>query len=348
MTVSRQAAWGEPQRTYERPGNQARRAAREWQAGDIAFLKHSDAFTEGEVRVLLEPKKGDREGYLPQKATGHPVIILERLSAQSTHVLITPVSAYSSSADNNYCPPWQQWAHRHKYPDYFRSFEGCERYDPVVPHLRLLPGQRMPKPKTSWVYAQSIFCVPLSVIGHFTKSPVLPCLRMCPDSLNDLISFMKTELRSSRYRDSLKLLQDKEPASSGLGRFNPVREATWRTVEPRSQQLVPSRPAVPAPAWRSQTRPNPPPSSPSSQQVPATGWVTPTRTTPPAAAATTANLNNSNTSGPAWTLPAPAVVKKSWAQTVAKTAQPKPANPITTTNSNNWQQQQWTMTEVSW
>ncbi|KAM7198404.1 hypothetical protein V8F20_006165, partial [Naviculisporaceae sp. PSN 640] len=165
-----------------------------WRQGDIAFLKPEDAFSPQDHDVLIKPAKGAKFGYLPAKATGHPVIILSSPTERSTHVLITPVSAYSSGEDNNYLPPWEQEAHKWKYHRCFRSFDGCERYSDEFPPLYLEGGKSMPKPRASWLYVQSLWVVPLSVIGIFTKTRDL--LRVRQDSVKSLLDHMKAECKS--------------------------------------------------------------------------------------------------------------------------------------------------------
>jgi hypothetical protein len=89
-----------------------------WQDGDIAFLKTCNAFSPRDYNELIA------SGYLHEKATCHPVIILK---AHSGGAIITPISAFSSGADNNFLPPWQQFYHRHKSLDDFRAFIGTAR-----------------------------------------------------------------------------------------------------------------------------------------------------------------------------------------------------------------------------
>ncbi|KAK3687742.1 hypothetical protein B0T22DRAFT_350506, partial [Podospora appendiculata] len=177
-----------------------------WQEGDIAFLKPDDSFTEEEHRELIQAKPGHKHGYIPARACGHPVIVLHRMSENSTHILITPVSAYSSGEENNYLPPWRQEYHKWKTPDDFRSFFGCERSSERYPYLYLEDGQSMPKPKASWLYIQSVWCVPLTVIGRFTKTREL--LRVRNDSLVNLRQQMAE--KAKRWRECLADLKARE------------------------------------------------------------------------------------------------------------------------------------------
>ncbi|KAM7197289.1 hypothetical protein V8F33_005717, partial [Rhypophila sp. PSN 637] len=161
--------------------------------GDIAYLLPEDAFPPDEHKALIQPPPGCRLGYLPAKATGHPVIILSQPTEKSTHVLVTPVSAYSSGDFNNYLPPWKQEPHKWKYFQDFRSFHGCERYCDKYPPLYLEGDKSMPKPRASWLYVQSLWAVPLTVIGKFTK--VRDFLRVRQDSVDSLLSHMQARCR---------------------------------------------------------------------------------------------------------------------------------------------------------
>ncbi|KAI1400017.1 hypothetical protein F4819DRAFT_463122 [Hypoxylon fuscum] len=153
-----------------------------WEDGDIAFLKGVDEFSDAQYRTLVEP------GYLRERATKHPVIILEH-SPDSKHFLVTTVSAYSSDASNRYRPPWDQPCHSDKTRDDFRAFAGSKRPNDLRPDLQLKEGQSFPKPKTSWVYARNYFVVPASVLKKFGKGPAR--LQMTQESLKDLKDHMK-------------------------------------------------------------------------------------------------------------------------------------------------------------
>jgi hypothetical protein len=107
--------------------------------------------------------------------------------------LITTVSAYSSSAANRFLPPWRQFYHRDKNPEDFRSFLGSDVVSEQYPPLRLRPGDRFPKPQTSWVWVQSAWVVPQHLLGRFTKVPGHAHgtkLRMLPESLENLCGHM--------------------------------------------------------------------------------------------------------------------------------------------------------------
>lgn len=154
--------------------------------GDIAFLLPAGQYSPSDRLALL---KGHGKGHLDEKATGHPIIILRRLSEKSDHVLATTVSAYSSGPGNNFLAPWKQTYHRSKNPLDFFSFEGSERVNNKIPALHL-EGGSWAKPKTSWVYSQSIFVVPVSVLCRYNKA----CgkqLRVRPDSLDFLRRHME-------------------------------------------------------------------------------------------------------------------------------------------------------------
>ncbi|KAK4448496.1 hypothetical protein QBC34DRAFT_465975, partial [Podospora aff. communis PSN243] len=201
------------------PSNQNKTAAgkKEWQKGDIAFLKTKDRLSVAQADALLKPAKGEKYGYMNERALGHPVIILDRISPQSDHVMITSVSAYSVEM-NGGLPPWKQRCHRTKNPQSFRSFDGCERYNKNVPPLYLVDGQQMPKPAASWVYCDNMYVVPLTVLGVFTKSKWKADLRMQPDSLKELMSFMsRRPATSAKLAAAQRRLHMKEPQPVSAG-----------------------------------------------------------------------------------------------------------------------------------
>ncbi|KAI3320316.1 hypothetical protein HD806DRAFT_547510 [Xylariaceae sp. AK1471] len=174
----------------------SRSPARSWQVGEVAFLKKADEFSQTERAELLA------SGRVHSRATGHPVIVLDR-SADSKYYIITTVSAYSSGEDNNYLPPWKQAAHRRKNPNSFRAFVGSASPNGIK-HLRLADNKQWPKPKTSWVYIQNPFLVPSSTLITYTKSRHQ--LRMAPDSLQDLLGVMDSKcLQYQQQKIELKL-----------------------------------------------------------------------------------------------------------------------------------------------
>ncbi|XXG95450.1 hypothetical protein Hte_001712 [Hypoxylon texense] len=111
-----------------------------WGEGDIAFLKGLDQLTDSE--------RGALTGLVADKATGHPVIILE-YNTGSKYCLITTVSAYSSGPHNGFLPPWNQPWHKSKARAAFFAFAGSEKPDARQKHLELEGSGRWPKPKTS-------------------------------------------------------------------------------------------------------------------------------------------------------------------------------------------------------
>jgi hypothetical protein len=340
------------------PCNQSRKP-REWQKGDIAFLKTKEMLSAAEVAALLKPNDGyvfshsvslthttplslshslthspshphpyslspcltlghpltcrrERYGYMNERALGHPVIILDRISPESDHVLITSVSAYSVER-NGGLPPWEQFCHRKKNPESFRSFNGCERYNTSVPPLYLVDGQ-MPKPEASWVYCESLYVVPLSVIGVFTKSKTQ--LRMRPDSLEELMTFMSQRMATkNKLEAAQKRLRLKEPratsgASTGPGISDPAQKQNWRVADSAGS---PSNPPSPSPRVLPPKRDS-------------------TSTAPAAATTTTAAVLPS---GCAISAAAPA--KKSWASIAqAKPAPVNGAQKRTTATAGTW------------
>ncbi|TLD29279.1 hypothetical protein PspLS_04067 [Pyricularia sp. CBS 133598] len=175
-----------PARPPRGAGHQIHRRTRHpvtWVEGDIAFL------------MPYTSRKSEYDAFpvhVPEKATCHPVIILKKCSTGS-HYVVTTVSAYGVDPSGGPAP-WTQHAHRYKSAHDFRAFSGTAPYvDENGRHkpralLTLEPGMRMPKLRTSWVYAGTAFLVPASVLGVFNKSPTQ--LRMTTASLDDLRAHM--------------------------------------------------------------------------------------------------------------------------------------------------------------
>ncbi|KAK1755579.1 hypothetical protein QBC47DRAFT_300208, partial [Echria macrotheca] len=217
---------------------------------DIAWLDKATNFGAAERQELLDAAPGFPRGYLPERATGHPVIVLKRLSGASTHVAITTVSAYSSGPANNNLAPWKQRCHRSKKAFDFRSFAGSES-STNRPLLHLGKGL-WGKPQTSWVYIQSVYVVPLSVLSPYHRSNVH--LQMAPASLNDLCAHIERDCRT--WGDVMARLQRHEPAScttptlptpfsrSSSGNSPPTKQAAINTTPHRAQTSVPV-PVVP-------------------------------------------------------------------------------------------------------
>ncbi|KAI2627154.1 hypothetical protein GGS21DRAFT_255947 [Xylaria nigripes] len=214
--------WQVVQRRHKQPSNNETLASH-WLPGDIAFLKSQVDFTQVERAQLLD------NGHLPPRATGHPVIILDR-SNNSLDFLVTTVSAYSSSSYNNYLPPWQQDAHKRKNINGFRAFQGSARPNDNFPHLRLQGNKVWPKPETSWVYIHQSFIVPASTLINYTKSRCQ--LQMAPESLKDLVSHM--ESKSRIFRDQQTKLHWKiQP------QFSQLRERNKENFQSRNNNRSP-------------------------------------------------------------------------------------------------------------
>lgn len=192
---------------------------RRWQDGDIAFLKTCAAFSPRDYSDLVA------SGYIHEKATCHPVIILKSNPASDT-AIITPVTAFSSGPENNFQPPWHQICHRRKCPDDFRAFLGTERPNNIHAALRLAdPDMKMPKPRASWVYIGHFWTVPFSVLGRFNKTPSL--LQVAGDSLAQLRQDIKKKY-GSQLRDALDKLGESsavEPTPAPTPRADPPAAA---------------------------------------------------------------------------------------------------------------------------
>lgn len=229
--------------TYSR-GHRCRRAkTRDWQEGEIAYLKSSEFYSSDDWRKLeINPER-------PFRASNHPVIILKKgkPTTDGQFYLVTTVSAYSSDAENNYLPPWCQRHHRYKNRTDFRSLSGCELVNDKRKPLYLEPGQSMPKPQASWVYIQSVHIVPAGVLGFFTKSPVQ--LRVTPESLQDLVGHMKE--RCAVWTESV---QDKRICASD----NPS-EGVQQVLPPQIEVIAAPTKATPPTAAEVAKTPAPEP-----------------------------------------------------------------------------------------
>jgi len=153
-------------------------AAITWLEGDIAFLKDYQTFNDRDTRELIS------SGIIHERATGHPCIILKMLPG--ARAVVTTVSAHGSGDYNNNLAPWLAIRSCAMDRPFFRSFQGSVCSSNRFKPLQLIPGQSMPKPKTSWVNIKNVYNVPLSVIGRFTKPRYRVILKMAPDSLADL------------------------------------------------------------------------------------------------------------------------------------------------------------------
>ncbi|KAK3938226.1 hypothetical protein QBC46DRAFT_221595, partial [Diplogelasinospora grovesii] len=182
-----------------------------WAEGDIAFLLPCRVFSPEERKYLITSQ------HVQETATGHPVIILQ-LGAK--YAMVTTVSAYTSPGQKDFRAPWNKARHRHKGGINFRSFDGTEQFQPrgwqhpPYPALFLEPnaetGQenRMPKDRESWVYIQSVFVVPVTVLAWFDKPGKL--LRVQKDSLKSLKDHMATGCHVwQRCQKELRKMEDR-------------------------------------------------------------------------------------------------------------------------------------------
>jgi hypothetical protein len=156
-----------------------------WKDGDIGFLSPEAEFNDIDWQCLTAT------GYLPKRATGHPVVILNRPSDDSTHVIIATVSAFGASKGNGNLPPWKNRYHSKENRRYFRAFDGSEKPNQKQDRLHLQDEKRMPKSQSSWVYIQYVYVVPITTLKNFNKSHTR--LRMTEESLSDLCGQMVVE-----------------------------------------------------------------------------------------------------------------------------------------------------------
>ncbi|KAK5626137.1 hypothetical protein RRF57_001852 [Xylaria bambusicola] len=194
-----------------------------WQVGDIAFLKPYEQFTES------EHKESSR---VHSKATNHPVIILDR-SSDLQRYTVTTVSAYSSSVNNNYLPPWAQICHRTKDIDSFRAFYGSEKPNGNSRHLHLAGGKMWPKSRTSWVYIHHWSVVPGSALIKYDKPRCQ--LRMAPESLQDLLVDIK--MKSPGYQSRWTASKPIRMCFISTEKKVKMDRSWWRDVKEYSPKL---------------------------------------------------------------------------------------------------------------
>jgi hypothetical protein len=257
-----------------------------WEKGDIAFLHAMEEWSPEDQTAMWDyvPYKATQRKYPPlnprrERALtfADPVIVLDVAPGCA---LITTVSAYSSNAANRFLPPWRQLYHRDKNPEDFRSFVGSALVSDQRPPLRLRPGDRFPKPRTSWVWIQSAWVVPLHLLGRFTKVPGHSRgvkLRMLPESLEELCGHMaavclawpdcQSRLAAARGAGEATLVASLLPAASSS---SAAPSSSAASVSARAPASSPS-PSPPA----SSPSPSPPTSSPSPSPPPAAAAAAP-------------------------------------------------------------------------
>ncbi|KUI66492.1 hypothetical protein VM1G_01622 [Cytospora mali] len=203
---------------------------RTWQDGDIAFLKTCNAFSPRDYNNLIA------SGYIHEKATCHPVIILK---ANPGKAIITPVTAFSSGPENDFLPPWQQVYHKRKNLDDFRAFVGTRRPNNKHASLKLADTKmQMPKPQASWVYLKHFWTVPDTVLGRFNKAAGI--LQVAKDSLSQL----RQDIRQ-KYGFQLRDALDRLGASPAV---QPAPVPAPAPAPPAPKDLPAAFAAAPAPA----------------------------------------------------------------------------------------------------
>ncbi|KAK1834262.1 hypothetical protein QBC39DRAFT_252799 [Podospora conica] len=228
-----------------------------WKEGHIAFLRTSDSYSNEDYDSLI------RSGYIAEMATCHPVIVL---GVTRGHMMITPVSAYHAEFRGMKAPWKQSW---HLKEQSFRAFDGSEQPRTGYPALQLHPGMAMPKPKESWVNVQSVWVVPRTVIGKFTKVPDF--LRMTKESFDSLRRHM--ELDGPAYRKAKLRLNPPSPPAAPIPAVEAVKPVSGTPTG------TPSLPPTPSPA---SSRASSPVSSISTGSAPSTAASTPPTSPTPA------------------------------------------------------------------
>ncbi|KAL1870477.1 hypothetical protein Daus18300_005165 [Diaporthe australafricana] len=210
--------------------NRASRPNRPWQDGDIAFLQDCNRFHDQDYKELIA------SGYIQPKATSHPVIILQ---AGPGRAIVTPVSAYSSGPQVNFCPPRRMSFHREKHLDDFHAFNGTELPPKTNhSHLRLSdPGAKMNKPKASWVYVKSFWTVPDRVLLRWNSVPGR--LQVSQESLEQLRGDIErkysTRLRDAKFRLTTSSMAAESPRSTTT---SSARQAPRHTMDQHSRSAV--------------------------------------------------------------------------------------------------------------
>ncbi|KAI0147413.1 hypothetical protein GGR57DRAFT_515979 [Xylariaceae sp. FL1272] len=214
----------EHHRTSKQQSDRAHRGPTDWQLGQVAYLRDVSQFGPKDYRELI------KSGHLPKSATNHPVIVLDK-SSDGKKYLVTTVSAYSSSAVNDYLPPWQQSHHVDMARSGFRAFRGSVKPDNEHKFLQLMAGQSWPKPETSWVYIHRVYLVPTSVLGFFTKARGVQ-LRMEKGSFDELVQDLK--VRNPEFcRNQQQILQVRSVTPNTTERPSSPRHLSqpWRHAQ---------------------------------------------------------------------------------------------------------------------
>lgn len=209
-----------------------------WKHGNIAFFKDVEEFNRTEYDALI------KSGYLREKATKHPVIILE-YTEDLKYFLVTTVSAYGSGPLNGNLPPWEQPYHCRKCHDRFRAFAGSRKPNSDRKHLELANGEQFPKPETSWVDAANCFVVPASTLKYFTK--VKSRLTMTRESLDDLLSHMRESWKFAErwtHPAVLQMMGNSELRLAPRSKSSPTTKPATCTMP--ATCIVPATCAVPA------------------------------------------------------------------------------------------------------
>lgn len=241
LNAHRGKAWAAPALL---PGQQYR-VDRDWQVGEVAFLKSRASMSPGEAAALVD------SGYLPVGATNHPVLILHRGGSVNTHALVTTISAYGSGPSDDPSRDWVAPWERPLYGDWDRqdwvSVKGSEVckvpgrcFDPI---LHLSDSRRqMNKVRGSWLNVQCAWVVPVSVLHGFGDYK-LPALKIEAADMANLASLMKA--RSEHYRRCLAdpRLTHESPATS---RADQPRRRGWAPpAGERTPATGPCAPTVP-------------------------------------------------------------------------------------------------------
>jgi hypothetical protein len=168
----------------------------EWEAGQIAYLPSAK---------FLSPAERDftfTQGGLMEGAFDHPVIVVGRPG--SATAIVTSVSCFGSDERTGRPAPWvtANRGHGHREAGKYRNFAGSQA-PPVAkaeperfPALRLKGNSKMPLPRSSWIYIDYLYEVPVSCLRVWGRMEGRP--RLMEASLCQLQKDIAQN--SSRYR----------------------------------------------------------------------------------------------------------------------------------------------------
>ncbi|KAK0744932.1 hypothetical protein B0T21DRAFT_345054 [Apiosordaria backusii] len=179
--------------------------------GQCAFLKRADAMSTSDLAQITPP--------IPQRALGHPCIILKHSSnpsAPTARVLITLISSFGCSSRGDTTPPWKRPHLARHYPDptVLRAGADChsQRPDPSRPFIQLKNGEHFDLP--TWTNVTQVYAVPVACLKTWQCNSHK---QVTAESVADLLQHSAKVTAPSRLQAVHKALNATVPTpSSGL------------------------------------------------------------------------------------------------------------------------------------